>query len=156
VSPPLAAEVVYLPGPDDELPAQIAAAARERGIGHLHAHFAKLSTRVARAAAAELGVTYSFTAHARDIYERSVDPSALRERIRDAAQVVTVSRFNVEHLAQEYQRRPALVYNGIPLEEFPFAAPLERTATILAVGRLIEKKGFPVLVDACRLLADEG
>ena len=156
VSPPLAAEVVYLPGPDQELPAQLAAAARARGIGHMHAHFAKLSTQVTRAAAAELGVTYSFTAHARDIYERSVDPAALRERIRDAAQVVTVSRYNVDYLAREYHRRPALVYNGIPLEAFAFGSPLERPATILAVGRLIEKKGFPVLVDACRRLADQG
>src|SRR5262249_30956468 len=53
VQPPLAAEVVQLPGPERELPAQLATAARARGVTHLHAHFAKLATGVARAAAAE-------------------------------------------------------------------------------------------------------
>ncbi len=153
VQPPLGAEVVSLPGPDAELPAQLAAAARARGISHLHAHFAKLATHVARAAAAELGVPYSFTAHARDIFEQSVDRVALAQRIRDAAQVVTVSRFNIEYLEQHYGRRPSLVYNGLPLDEFPYSAPVERAPLILAVGRLIEKKGFPDLIEACALLA---
>ncbi len=156
VEPPLAAEVVYLNGPDAALPAQLAQAARERGIEHLHAHFAKLATHVARLAAAELQMPYSFTAHARDIFEQTVDPAALAERIRDAAQVVTVSRFNVEHLHATFGRSPALVYNGLPLDDFPFRSPAARAPRILAVGRLIEKKGFVHLVDACGLLAAAG
>src|SRR5262249_13440601 len=155
-TPPLAAEVVILPGPDDQLGRQLAELARVRGITRLHAHFAKLSTQVARAAAAELGVPYSFTAHARDIYEQSVDPAALAERIRDAEQVVTVSRFNVEHLEREFGRRPALLYNGLPPEAFPYSAPHDREPLILGAGRLVEKKGFRVLLDASRLLADQG
>jgi len=156
VRPPLAAEVVQLEGPDAELAAQLAREARARGITHLHAHFAKLATRVAREAAAATGLPYSFTAHARDIFEESVDPKALAERIRDAAQVVTVSRFNVEHLASRYGRRASLVYNGLPLETFEWHSPAERAPRLLAVGRLIEKKGFHHLVDACRQLADRG
>ena len=156
VDPPLGAEVVYLPGPDAELPAQLAAAAKSRGITHLHAHFAKLATHVARAAAATLGVPYSFTAHARDIFEQSVDPVALADRIRDAAQVVTVSRFNVDYLEQHFSRRPSLVYNGLPLDDFPYRSPQQRAPLIVAVGRLIEKKGFPDLLEACALLAAQG
>jgi glycosyltransferase involved in cell wall biosynthesis len=156
VEPPLGAEVVYLKGSDAELPAQLAHAARARGIEHLHAHFAKLATHVARLAAAELQLPYSFTAHARDIFEQTVDPAALAERIRDAAQVVTVSRFNVDFLNEHYGRTAALVYNGLPLEEFPFRSPATRSPLILAVGRLIEKKGFTHLIDACGLLAAQG
>src|SRR5262249_11994863 len=155
-TPPLAAEVVILPGPDDQLGRQLAELARVRGITRLHAHFAKLSTQVARAAAQELGIPYSFTAHARDIYEQTVDPAALAERIRDAAQVVTVSRFNVKHLSREFGRRPSLVYNGLPLETFPYASPQDREPLIVGAGRLVEKKGFHVLLDACRLLTDQG
>jgi glycosyltransferase involved in cell wall biosynthesis len=159
VSPPLAAEIVYLPGPEDALPAQLAAAARERGIEHLHAHFAKLATRTARAAARLLGVPYSFTAHARDIFEQSVDPGALAERIHEAAQVVTVSQFNVEYLAHAFGRKPALVYNGLPLASLPFVPPSangSEAPLLLGVGRLIEKKGFHVLLDACARLAEDG
>lgn len=156
VDPPLAAEVVQLEGPDDQLGAQLIAAARARGITHLHAHFAKLATGVAREAAAALSVPYSFTAHARDIFEQSVDPAKLAERVRDAAQVVTVSRFNVDYLAERHGRRASLVYNGVPLEGFPYHSPEVREPVVLAVGRLIEKKGFAVLVEACGRLAHEG
>ena len=156
VDPPLAAEVVQLEGPDAALPAQLAAAARMRGISHLHAHFAKLATGVARAAAAELQVPYSFTAHARDIFEQSVDPQALAERIRDAAQVITVSRFNVDYLEQQHGRRASLVYNGVPLDAFPYTSPERREPVVLAVGRLIEKKGFADLIEAAAILTREG
>ena len=156
VDPPLAAEVVQLEGPDAALPAQLAAAARMRGISHLHAHFAKLATGVARAAAAELQVPYSFTAHARDIFEHSVDPQALAERIRDAAQVITVSRFNVDYLEQQHGRRASLVYNGVPLDAFPYTSPERREPVVLAVGRLIEKKGFADLIEAAAILTREG
>lgn len=156
VDPPLAAEIVQLDGPDDALPAQLAAAARARGITHLHAHFAKLATRVAREAGRAIGVPYSFTAHARDLYEQSVDPVALSESVRDAAQVVTVSRFNVEFLERRYGRRASLVYNGVPLEAFPYTSPAARAPLVLGVGRLIEKKGFLDLVEAIALLVREG
>ena len=156
VDPPLAAEVVQLEGPDAALPAQLAAAARMRGISHLHAHFAKLATGVARAAAAELQVPYSFTAHARDIFEQSVDPQALAERIRDAAQVITVSRFNVDYLEQQHGRRASLVYNGVPLDALPYTSPERREPVVLAVGRLIEKKGFADLIEAAAILTREG
>ena len=156
VDPPLAAEVVQLDGPDAALPAQLAAAARMRGISHLHAHFAKLATGVARAAAAELQVPYSFTAHARDIFEQSVDPQALAERIRDAAQVITVSRFNVDYLEQQHGRRASLVYNGVSLDALSYTSPERREPVVLAVGRLIEKKGFADLIEAAAILTREG
>lgn len=152
----LRAEVVQLDGPDEALEAQLVAAARARGITHLHAHFAKLATRVARSAARTLGVPYSFTAHARDIFEDSVDPVALRDYVRDAAQVVTVSRFNVEFLERTHGRRASLVYNGLPLESFPYSAPRDRAPVVLAVGRLIAKKGFADLIEAAAILAREG
>lgn len=156
VEPPLGVEIVYLHGPDSELPAQLVQAARERGIEHLHAHFAKLATHVTRLAAAELQLPYSFTAHARDIFEQSVDVTALAERIRDAAQVVTVSRFNVDYLQEHFGRTASLIYNGLNLEDFPFRSCATRAPVILAVGRLIEKKGFIHLIDACGLLATAG
>src|SRR5437867_415598 len=75
---------------------QAALLAREvhlRGIDHLHAHFATSATSVARMAAEFASVSYSFTAHAKDIYHDNVSPESLRRKLASAAAVVTVSDY---------------------------------------------------------------
>jgi glycosyltransferase involved in cell wall biosynthesis len=108
------------------------------------------------------GITYSFTAHAKDIYEQSVKTDALRLKVKNAAAVVTVSDYNREHLVRtlgpeaEGVRR---IYNGLDLGEFP--APAAEPARsgepeVIGVGRLVEKKGFDDLLRACAVLKREG
>lgn len=142
--------------PDDELAARLADLVQERGIGHLHAHFGNIATTVARQAARLAGITYSFTAHARDIFDAKVKPDDLRAKLVDAAAVITVSRFNVRYLAETYGVVPVLLYNGMPLQELPYSAPSDREPLVLGVGRLIEKKGFSDLVEASRMLRERG
>ena len=128
---------------------------RERGITHLHAHFGSLATTVARLAACFARVPYSFTAHAKDLFHESVQPDDLRRKLNNAAAVVTVSDYNVSYLQEHFgpaARRVHRIYNGLDLQHFAYAAPAERPARIVAVGRLIEKKGFGDLVDACAIL----
>ncbi len=130
---------------------------RTRNIVHLHAHFATSSTSVARIAARITGISYTFTAHAKDIYHESVQPADLRRKLRDAASVVTVSDFNRLYLQETYgadARTVQRVHNGIDLEAFQFSLPNSRSRSIIAVGRLVEKKGFGVLIDACACLRD--
>lgn len=132
---------------------------RSRGITHLHAHFGSVSTTVARLAARLAGVPYSFTAHAKDIFHESVDPDDLRRKLHDAAAVVTVSHFNLDYLQTRYPGATDqihCIYNGLELDQFPYRSPARRPARIVAVGRLVEKKGFSDLVTACRMLANEG
>jgi colanic acid/amylovoran biosynthesis glycosyltransferase len=132
---------------------------RARGITHLHAHFASGATAVARLAAALAEVPYSFTAHAKDIFHESVDHEELRAKLRDASAVVTVSDYNRRYLEATFgldAGRVRRVYNGLDLADFEFDAPARRAATIVAVGRLVEKKGFDVLVDACAELRLRG
>ncbi len=128
---------------------------QRRRITHLHAHFASSATAVARLASLITGVPYSFTAHAKDIFHESVSADDLRLKAADAAAVITVSQFNVDYL------RPILgvhadrihhLNNGIELDQFPFAEPKQRPRKIIAIGRLVEKKGFHVLIEACRIL----
>ena len=140
---------------------QIAIEAHERGITHLHAHFASVATTVARLAARLAGITYSFTAHAKDLFHESVDVQDVLAKATDAHHVVTISRYNVEHLRRigVPDQTIKLVYNGLDLETFtrvPAAGPRQRPLQIVAVGRLIEKKGFDVLIDACKLLHTAG
>lgn len=132
---------------------------RERGITHLHAHFGSVATTVARLAACFTGVPYSFTAHAKDLYHESVDPVDLQRKLATASAVVTVSDYNVRHLQTEFgadAQRVSRIYNGLSLERFPYRDPADRPQRIIAVGRLVEKKGFDVLIDACALMRDRG
>lgn len=142
--------------------AQVARLAQAAGIRHLHAHFGSDPATVALLAARAMGGTFSFTAHARDIYHTYVSPEIdaekRRAKLREAAFAVTVSDFNAAHLralCPEAATRIHRLYNGIDLSLF---SPGEAVVPgrILGVGRLVEKKGFSVLVRACALLRDRG
>lgn len=147
--------------PDDALQAvDVARQVLDRGITHLHAHFASTATTVTRLAALLAGIPYSFTAHAKDIFHSSVDPADLERKLSDAAFTVTVSDFNLRHLRDAFPAagRVVRVYNGLDLARFPFVArgPRRGPLRLLAVGRLVEKKGFDVLIDAVGRLRAEG
>lgn len=132
---------------------------RQRGIARLHAHFATAATTVARLASLITGVPYTFTAHAKDIFHHSVDADDLRRKLRDAEAVITVSDFNVDHLHRAFGSDAAAVrrlYNGLDMARHPYAPAGGSSRVIAAVGRLVEKKGFADLVDACALLVERG
>lgn len=142
----------------------VANAAQARGIGHLHAHFGSDATTVALLAARIMGGTFSFTAHARDIYHTYVSPETdaemRRAKLREAAFTVTVSDYNARHLSAlcpEAAGRIVRLYNGIDLGAFRPVAPCRlKPGRLLAVGRMVEKKGFATLIDAAALLRDRG
>ncbi|HPT96485.1 MAG TPA: glycosyltransferase family 4 protein [Armatimonadota bacterium] len=138
-------------------------------IRHLHGHFAGVPATVARYAAELLGggregpaSRYSFTAHAQDIYVGGQkDRAGLEANLRGAAFVVTCTGYNREHLIREHLGVPAekihRVYHGIDTRRF---APAKERGTgpaqILAVGRLLPKKGLHHLVAACGALRERG
>jgi glycosyltransferase involved in cell wall biosynthesis len=139
----------------------LAVAARRRGIEHLHAHFASVAARVAYVASALAGITFSVTTHAKDIFHADVDTDILGEILRAASTVVAISRYNhgfLEEQHPEVAERISLVRNGIDVEKFTFEAPepVGDTLRVAAVGRLVEKKGFDVLIDAAALARARG
>ncbi|MEJ5888224.1 glycosyltransferase family 4 protein, partial [Pseudokineococcus marinus] len=147
----------------DEEPAVAAQAvgvarwAAESGVTHLHAHFASLPGRTTRLAALLTGLPWTVTAHAKDVFHDDVDPRRLAAVMADADGVVAVSDMTTAWLAQ---RHPAArlhrVHNGLDLAELVRSSPARRPAVVAAVGRLVPKKGFDVLLDAVALLRGRG
>lgn len=132
---------------------------RLRGISHLHAHFGSVATSVARLAAHFANIPYTFTAHAKDIFHESVDYQDLRRKIRDAKTVITVSDYNQQYLRQKYGQiadSVKRIYNGLNLSQFSYLSPEKRAPIIISVGRLVEKKGLSILIDACAFLKQWG
>ena len=140
---------------------EVALLARERGITHLHAHFATVAACVARAASALGGVPFSFTCHAKDIYREGVAPERFTALCDPARFVVTVCdanrQFILERLATGSRTPVRTLYNGVDLEQFhprrrqPDAVPL-----LLGIGRLVAKKGFDLLIRAAAGLRAQG
>lgn len=133
----------------------------QTGVAHLHAHFASTATRVAMFAHLISGIPYSFTAHAKDIFLNNLDSRLLKQKISLADFVVTVSHFNKSYLTglcgEVVKQKVRVVYNGIDLTVFRPNHRAEREEShILGVGRLVEKKGFTYLVEACRILREWG
>ena len=129
------------------------------GVSRLHAHFAGLAARTAWWVERFFGIPFSFTAHANDIFAPKPFTVSLGKLIENARAVVTVSDFGVEYLREKFPREAEKihrVYNGIDLTRFERASFTEEPPTIISVGRLIEKKGFADLIEACRMLAAEG
>ncbi len=129
----------------------------QKKITHFHAHFATSATTAARWAARIAGIRYSVTMHANDIFHESVDPADLVAKIDDSKFVVTVSEYNRQYLAKRFDCTDKIhrIYNGLDLKKFGYKSPVSRPRRIVAVGRLVHKKGFADLIDACRLLADQ-
>jgi glycosyltransferase involved in cell wall biosynthesis len=137
----------------------IAPAVVDHKITALHAHFGSIATTVARLVSRMTGIPYLFTAHAKDIFHEEVDPTDLRHKLQDAARVITVSDYNVAYLRDCYgdaAQRVTRIYNGLDLTKFPYRDPVARPPRIVGVGRLVEKKGFDILIDACAILAQRG
>ncbi|CAN5513420.1 glycosyltransferase family 4 protein [soil metagenome] len=129
------------------------------GVRHLHAHFAGLAARTAYWIERFFGIGFSFTAHANDIFAPKVFEVSLDKMVRAARAVVTVSDFGVRYLQEKFPENEAKfhrVYNGIDLARFPRADLTANPPEIIAVGRLIGKKGFSDLIEACRLLRARG
>jgi glycosyltransferase involved in cell wall biosynthesis len=126
---------------------------------HMHAHFAGLAARTAYWVREFFGIPFSFTAHANDIFVPRSFAIGLDRLIDTASFVVTETDYAANYLRARFAQAAAkiqCVYNGLDLSTFPRADFASTVPLIVSVGRLIEKKGFSDLIEACRILAESG
>ncbi|PYK27024.1 MAG: hypothetical protein DME52_04880 [Verrucomicrobia bacterium] len=132
---------------------------QEMGIGHVHAHFMGMAARTAFWIHKFFPLTFSFTAHANDIFAPRNFEVGLDKLVDTARVIVTVSDFAKKFLQERFPERAdriRRIYNGLNLAEFGRADFSSAPPLILAVGRLIAKKGFADLIGACGLIAERG
>src|SRR6266487_1985534 len=132
---------------------------QEIGIRHLHAHFAGMAARTAFWIGKFFPITFSFTAHANDIFAPRKFEIGLDKLVGAARVVVTETDYAEKFLRERFPEcadRIHRVYNGLNLAEFRRATFSSDPPSIVAIGRVIVKKGFANLIRACALLVERG
>jgi glycosyltransferase involved in cell wall biosynthesis len=127
-------------------------------IRHLHSHWAHTATGVALHLSRLLGVGFSMTGHANDLFVHRV---ALKAKVRSARFIHCIAEYHrlfYLSLGASAGRLP-VIYCGIDTRRFDaraFGPPSKAERAFVGVGRLVEKKGFHHLIEACRILKGRG
>jgi glycosyltransferase involved in cell wall biosynthesis len=107
-----------------------------------------------------LDIPFSFTAHA---YDATLIRALLKEKVRRAVSIITCTRMNQRFLSAmvpEAAGKIRVNYHGIALDQFTpngtQQSPRQGPLHILSCGSLYPRKGFPDLLEACRLLRHQG
>jgi glycosyltransferase involved in cell wall biosynthesis len=120
----------------------------EDGVSHIHCHFAHAPTTVGMYAARQLKISFSFTGHANDLFQRR---TLLKRKLERAAFVCCISNWH-----REFYRTICLANNtfypvircGVDSNSWVETPEAEgdQQIRILTVCRLVEKKGVDLLL----------
>lgn len=126
-----------------------------RGDQHLHAHFGAGAALTAMRVAALTGVPFSVTFHGYDIFLR---PMNLAEKLDRAVFATSGSDYTVGALRRMHPPAASRIHRivmGVDPEAWTRDADDVERGLVVAVGRLVEKKGLTHLLDAvARLRGD--
>lgn len=129
---------------------------RHQEVSLIHSQWIHSGGTITMYAAWLLGKPFSFTGHAADLFR---ERCALQDKVDRAAFIVCISEFHKD-LFMKMGASPDklhIVYCGIDVSMFT-AKPQKATGSIshiISAGRLVDKKGFEYLIDACALLRDQ-
>jgi len=97
---------------------------QDLGIDHVHAHFAGMAARTAFWVAKFFPITFSFTAHANDIFAPRNFEIGLEKLIQTARLIITETDYSEKFLRERFPERADRIhriYNGLNLTEFGHA-----------------------------------
>ncbi|QYU70457.1 glycosyltransferase family 4 protein [Leptolyngbya sp. 15MV] len=134
----------------------LARRARPIGVTRVHAHMAHGPTTIAMYAAMELGVAFSFTGHANDLFVRA---RLMRAKLRRCAAVMCISRWHeayYERLEPSCAPKRRMVRCGVEVPEGRARGSGGDGPRVMGLARLVPKKGFDLLVEAMARLRARG
>ncbi len=131
------------------------------GVSHIHAHFLNVSSTMAMYASLLTGIPYSVTVHSAGT-RNAAHIIGISMKLRHAQFLIMISRYNIDYFDAIYPCRDksTVIRCGMDLAAYPFREPacyLEQEAaraapSVMAVGRMVEKKGFLYLLEAAHQL----
>lgn len=129
---------------------------RRETVSHIHSQWIHSSGTIGMYGAWLLDVSFSFTGHAVDLFR---DRVAFSDKVRRADFIVCISSFHrdfyLEHGARE--DKLFIAFCGVDPSLFhpkPKESRDGRPFRLRASGRLVEKKGFTYLIEACKSLVE--
>lgn len=132
------------------------------GVNHVHCHFGTNSTEIALYAHLIAGISYSFTVHGPEEFDKPISIS-LSKKIKHSSFVISITSFCKSQLFRwcEYSEWHKIheVHCGLDklfIDQLLSVDNLKKDNTITCVGRLCEQKGQLLLLDACNILAKAG
>ena len=124
-------------------------------IEHIHAPWGCGCATAAWFASSLTNIPFSFTIRAWDIYPPD---SLILEKTRDALFIRSETQYNINYLKNITGcsgDKLHLTYNGVPMKRgSKTPTQIKSPYQLLAVGRLVGKKGYEYLLKACKILKD--
>ena len=134
---------------------------REQSFDWIHADFGKGTATVALMLSEILRCPFSFKVHAFDIYDKSLNNIDFLQhiKIKHASLIFSEHEYGKQKLLEissKYEQKIKVNYTAIRPDDFQALVPVLTSKKFIALGRLVSKKGFDVLIKASAILRDRG
>lgn len=131
----------------------LVASGGSQGFQHIHAGWASHPAYIAWGAAEKANLTWSFSGHAHDIFVGGGDLKGKLAAAQFASVCTRAAANHLKTIAPQYSEKILYAPHGIEASRIEFGDwNVPSFAQLLAVGRLVEKKGFSVFLEACAIL----